>query len=94
LEIVSTDRPVVELVSKIKGFKEAITVDIEDFIAVKGFKALGNQLTTDKIKQVNMLAPLPYEVPEEMFSNAEAQMMMVQIFNVMKTDKSYLIIQT
>jgi topoisomerase-4 subunit A len=68
LEIVSTDyRPVVELVfPKIKGVqKEAITVDIEDFIAVKGFKALGNQLTTDKIKQVNMLAPLPYEVPEE-----------------------------
>ncbi|PKH67451.1 DNA topoisomerase IV [Flavobacterium sp. ALD4] len=68
LEIVSTDyRPVVELVfPKIKGVqKEAITVDIEAFIAVKGFKALGNQLTTDKIKQVNMLAPLPYEVPEE-----------------------------
>jgi topoisomerase-4 subunit A len=68
LEIVSTDyRPVVELVfPKIKGVqKEAITVDIEDFIAVKGFKALGNQLTTDKIKHVNMLAPLPYEVPEE-----------------------------
>jgi topoisomerase-4 subunit A len=68
LEIVSTDyRPVVELVfPKIKGVqKEAITVDVEAFIAVKGFKALGNQLTTDKIKQVNMLAPLPYEVPEE-----------------------------
>ncbi|CAM2891255.1 DNA gyrase/topoisomerase IV subunit A [Flavobacterium frigoris] len=68
LEIVSTDyRPVVELVfPKIKGVqKESMTVDIEDFIAVKGFKALGNQLTTDKIKQVNMLDPLPYEVPEE-----------------------------
>jgi hypothetical protein len=25
------------------GFKKRITVDIEDFIAVKGFKALGNQ---------------------------------------------------
>jgi hypothetical protein len=23
-------------------------IDIEDFIAVKGFKAMGNQLTTDK----------------------------------------------
>jgi topoisomerase-4 subunit A len=39
--------------SKNKG--ENVTIDIEDFIAVKGFKALGNQLTTDKIKQVNML---------------------------------------
>ena len=40
-------------------------VDIESFIAVKGFKALGNQLTTDKLKQVNLLEPLPYEEPEE-----------------------------
>jgi topoisomerase-4 subunit A len=68
LEIVSTEyRPVAELIfTKVKGVqKESITVDIEAFIAVKGFKALGNQLTTDKLKQVNLLAPLPYEVPEE-----------------------------
>jgi topoisomerase-4 subunit A len=61
LEIVSTDyRPVAEIIfPKIKGVqKESITIDIEDFIAVKGFKALGNQLTTDKIKQVNMLDSL------------------------------------
>jgi len=32
---------------------------------VKGFKALGNQLTTDKLKQVNMLESLPYEEPVE-----------------------------
>jgi topoisomerase-4 subunit A len=31
---------------------------------VKGFKALGNQLTR-KIKQVNILESLPYEVPQE-----------------------------
>ncbi|GIZ07612.1 DNA gyrase/topoisomerase IV subunit A [Flavobacterium sp. UMI-01] len=68
LEIVSTDyRPVAELVfPKIKGVqKESVTVDVEAFIAVKGFKALGNQLTTDKLKQVNLLEPLPYEAPEE-----------------------------
>lgn len=68
LEIVSTDyRPVAELVfTKIKGVqKENMVVDIESFIAVKGFKALGNQLTTDKLKQVNLLEPLPYEAPEE-----------------------------
>lgn len=74
LEIVATDyRPLAELVfSKVKGVqKENLTVDIENFIAVKGLKALGNQLTTDKIKQVNLLEPLPYEppieeIPEEM----------------------------
>ena len=68
LEIVSTDyRPVAELVfPKIKGVqKESVTVDVEAFIAVKGFKAIGNQLTTDKLKQVNLLEPLPYEPPVE-----------------------------
>ncbi|HLA57082.1 MAG TPA: DNA gyrase/topoisomerase IV subunit A [Flavobacterium sp.] len=68
LEIVATDyRPVAELVfAKVKGTqKENMTVDLESFIAVKGIKALGNQLTTDKLKQVNLLEPLPYEAPEE-----------------------------
>ena len=68
LEIVSTDyRPMAEMVfTKIKGVqKENQLVDIESFIAVKGLKALGNQLTTDKLKQVNLLEPLPYEEPEE-----------------------------
>jgi topoisomerase-4 subunit A len=69
LEIVSTDyRPLAELVfPKIKGVqKESLTIDIEDFIAVKGFKAMGNQLTTDKLKQVNLLEPLPYVAPLEL----------------------------
>jgi topoisomerase IV subunit A len=68
LEIVATDyRPVAELIfAKVKGVqKENQMVDIESFIAIKGFKALGNQLTTDKLKQVNLLDPLPYEEPEE-----------------------------
>ncbi|PZQ92182.1 MAG: DNA gyrase/topoisomerase IV subunit A [Flavobacterium johnsoniae] len=68
LEIVATDyRPVAEIVfAKVKGVqKENQTVDLESFIAVKGIKALGNQLTTDKLKQVNLLEPLPYEEPEE-----------------------------
>ncbi|AWH86039.1 DNA gyrase/topoisomerase IV subunit A [Flavobacterium album] len=68
LEIVSTDyRPVAEVIfAKVKGVqKETITVDIENFIAVKGIKALGNQLTADKVKQINLLDPLPYEEPEE-----------------------------
>ncbi|MDI1305161.1 MAG: DNA gyrase/topoisomerase IV subunit A [bacterium] len=68
LEIVATDyRPVAELVfAKVKGVqKENMKVDIESFIALKGFKALGNQLTTDKLKQVNLLESLPYEAPEE-----------------------------
>lgn len=68
LEIVSTDwRPVAEIVfAKVKGVqKDNQTIDLEQFISVKGIKALGNQLTTDKLKQVNLLEPLPYEEPEE-----------------------------
>ncbi|MFV8373597.1 DNA gyrase/topoisomerase IV subunit A [Flavobacterium sp. LB2P74] len=71
LEIVSTEyRPVAELIfTKVKGVqKEAMTVDIESFISVKGFKALGNQLTTDKLKQVNLLESLPYEIPAEVIA--------------------------
>jgi topoisomerase-4 subunit A len=68
LEIVSTDwRPVAEIVfAKSKGVqKENQTIDMEQFIAVKGIKALGNQLTADKLKQVNLLESLPYEEPIE-----------------------------
>ncbi len=68
LEVVSTDyRPQAEIVfAKVKGVqKENLLVDIESFITIKGFKAQGNQLTTDKIKQVNLLAPLPFEPPVE-----------------------------
>jgi topoisomerase-4 subunit A len=66
LEIVSTDyRPVAELIFQNKrSSKETMTVDIESFIAVKGFKAMGNQLTTDKLKQVNLLEPL-HDIPVE-----------------------------
>jgi len=68
LEIVSTDwRPMAEIVfAKVKGVqKESQTINLEEFIAIKGIKALGNQLTTDKLKQVNLLEPLPFEEPEE-----------------------------
>jgi topoisomerase-4 subunit A len=40
-------------------------LNFEEFIAVKGIKAHGNQFTTDKIKQVNLLESLPFEEPEE-----------------------------
>jgi topoisomerase-4 subunit A len=68
LEIVSTDwRPVAEVVfAKVKGVqKENQTIDLEQFIAVKGIKAIGNQLTADKLKQVNLLESLPFEEPIE-----------------------------
>ncbi|WP_395047197.1 DNA gyrase/topoisomerase IV subunit A [Flavobacterium sp.] len=68
LEIVSTDwRPVAEIIfNKVKGVqKENQTIDLEQFIGIKGIKAIGNQLTTDKLKQVNLLESLPFEEPVE-----------------------------
>ncbi|VAW25387.1 Topoisomerase IV subunit A, partial [hydrothermal vent metagenome] len=63
LEIVATDyRPMAEIIFS-KRSLESITINFEEFIAVKGIKALGNQLTTDKVRQVNLLDPLPYNPP-------------------------------
>ena len=45
-------------------FIENITINLEEFIAIKGIKSLGNQLTTDKIKQVNVLESLEYIPPK------------------------------
>ncbi len=69
LELISTDwRPVVEIeFAKPRG-KEAKPnerVTVEDFIAVKGIKALGNQLTSLKVKQINRLEPQPFDEPKE-----------------------------
>lgn len=62
LEMASTDwKPVIEVVfRKLKGKeKENETVNLEEFISVKGLKALGNRLTTDKVKEINILESLP-----------------------------------
>ncbi|CAN5408815.1 DNA gyrase/topoisomerase IV subunit A [soil metagenome] len=72
LELISTDYvPQVELVfSKIKGkeSKPNERLNLEEFISVKGVKALGNQLSSGKLKQINLLDPVPYEpepIPKE-----------------------------
>lgn len=45
--------------------KEPETVDLDEFITVKGIKAIGNQLTKDKVKSINITIPEPPEVIEE-----------------------------
>lgn len=67
LEIVSTDYiPRAEIIfSKVKGVqKDDMEINLEEFISVKGIKALGNQLTADKVKHINLLEPIPYEPPQ------------------------------
>ena len=41
-------------------------MDLEDFIAVKGITAMGNQLTREKVLEINALEPLPYEEPPQL----------------------------
>ncbi|WP_298556171.1 DNA gyrase/topoisomerase IV subunit A [uncultured Algibacter sp.] len=73
LEIVSTDwKPMAEIVfSKERGKdrKGNLEINLEEFITIKGINALGNQLTKDKVNQVNLLEPLPYEAPEEVHAD-------------------------
>jgi topoisomerase IV subunit A len=64
LQIVALDyRPMAEIVYS-KRSLENEKLNFEEFIAIKGIKALGNQLTTEKIKQINLLESLPYEAPK------------------------------
>lgn len=69
LELIATDwRPVIEIeFAKIKGkdHKQNQIVDLESFISIKGIKALGNQLTSEKVKSISALEPKPFEEPEE-----------------------------
>ncbi len=73
LEIIATDfRPMAEIIFS-KRSLEKIEVNFEEFISIKGIKALGNQLTSDKIRTVNLLESLPYEEPEETLEDIEVQ---------------------
>ena len=69
LELINTDhRPVFEIEfakSRGKDPKSSQQISFEDFISVKGIKAIGNQVTSLKVKQFNVLEPLPYEITTE-----------------------------
>tara|TARA_B100001093_G_scaffold61320_1_gene51621 strand:- start:24936 stop:27554 length:2619 start_codon:yes stop_codon:yes gene_type:complete len=68
LEIVSSDwKPVIEILfSKKSGVqKDSITYELENLITIKGIKAQGNQLSSNKIKNINLLEPIPFNPPEK-----------------------------
>ncbi|MEW4922538.1 DNA gyrase/topoisomerase IV subunit A [Algibacter sp. 2305UL17-15] len=73
LEIVSTDwKPMAEVVfakERGKDRKENQEINLEEFIDIKGVSAQGNQLTKEKVNQINLLEPLPYEAPEEVHAD-------------------------
>jgi len=76
LEVVSTDYiPRVEIEFKKARGKERRdneTVNLQEFIAVKGIKAQGNQLTSENVKQIDVLEPLPHEDEVEKNSDEES----------------------
>ena len=75
VEMVTTQKiPVVDLIfAKIKGVeRDPETMNLEEFISVKGIKAQGNQLTTYKIKQIN-LQPAPEEPEEEEIPSIDSE---------------------
>ncbi|GGP01215.1 DNA topoisomerase IV subunit A [Cloacibacterium rupense] len=45
--------------------KEPETINIDEFIAIKGIKAMGNQFVKDKVKTINITVPEPVEEIEE-----------------------------
>lgn len=47
------------------SFREALDIDAEEFIAVKGFKAKGKRLSTFEIAKIEELEPLRFPEPEE-----------------------------
>lgn len=88
LETVFTDyRPVVELVFAKKRGKERqgnIEVKLENFISIKGISALGNQLTKDKLIEINPKEPLRYEPIKE---TPLEELEVIEEINVIVPDK-------
>lgn len=67
LEKVFVDyRPMAEIVfAKKRGVarKDNLEVNIEEFISIKGISAMGNQLSKEKILEINTLESLPFSPP-------------------------------
>ncbi len=64
LKWVATDyRPRIEVTFAKRG-KASQVIQLEDFIAVKGIKAIGKRLTAERVKRINRLEPLSYREEE------------------------------
>lgn len=74
LELITTDwRPVIELEfvkPRGKDSKPSQKIVFEEFISVKGIKAMGNQVSSERIKNINSLESLPY-IPDSLPDQTE-----------------------
>jgi topoisomerase-4 subunit A len=72
LEMISTEwKPVIEITFSKSGknIRGNEIKHIEEIISVKGIKAIGNQLSSYKIKNIDQLEPLEYTPPEKLGLN-------------------------
>jgi len=72
LEMISTEwKPVIEITFSKSGknIRDNEIKHIEEIISVKGIKAIGNQLSSYKIKNIDQLEPLDYTPPEKLGLN-------------------------
>ena len=70
--IVANDAAAEIIFAKDKGKeKDPETINIDEFIAIKGIKAIGNQFIKDKVKAINITIPEPTEEINEGFDVVE-----------------------
>ncbi|WP_312300602.1 DNA gyrase/topoisomerase IV subunit A [Chryseobacterium sp.] len=70
--IVANDATAEIIFAKDKGKeREPETINIDEFIAVKGIKAIGNQFTKFKVKAINITVPEPVEEEPEVYEDPE-----------------------
>lgn len=70
--IVSNNTTAEIIFAKDKGKeREPETVNIDEFIAVKGIKAIGNQFTKFKVKNINITIPEPEEEEPEVYEEPD-----------------------
>lgn len=72
LEMISTEwKPVIEITFSKSGknIRDNEIKHIEEIISVKGIKAIGNQLSSYKIKNIDQLEPLEYTPPKKLSLN-------------------------
>ncbi|WP_185289694.1 DNA gyrase/topoisomerase IV subunit A [Chryseobacterium lactis] len=70
--IVANDATAEIIFAKDKGKeRDPETVNIDEFITVKGIKAIGNQFTKFKVKAINITIPEPVEEEPEVYEDPE-----------------------
>ena len=53
------------------AFREALDIDVEEFIGIKSYKAKGKRITTYKVDTITELMPLRFPEPEESVEEVE-----------------------